>query len=130
MCVQFQILYLQGVNIHTNGGHFEYILEVVGHKVCIVEAKKDDMEQGMAQALLGDEMIAELENASTVYAIVTNYKEWSFLTNTNDTIYLDACTLDMEVDKPTKASVAKIASKIYGILTAAAAAAAENTSDV
>jgi len=80
---------LEGVNIHTNG-HFEYVLELNNRKVVIVEAKKTDMEKGMAQALLGDETIADLDKASEIYAIVTNYREWYFGT---------------------------IASKIYGILS-------------
>ena len=107
---------LRGHNIKVNG-HFEYILELEGHKVCIVEAKKDNMEQGMAQALLGDEVIADLENVPEVYAIVTNYTNWLFIKNTNDFIDQDMCTLDFEAYEPTKKSVSKIASKIYGILS-------------
>lgn len=102
---------LKGHNIKANG-HFEYILELEGRKVCIVEAKKDNMEQGMVQALLGDEVIADLENVSEVYAIVTNYMQWLFIKNTNDFIDQDMCTLDFEANKPTKKSVSKIASKI------------------
>jgi hypothetical protein len=107
---------LEGVNIRTNG-HFEYVLDVDGRKVCIVQAKKSDMEKGMAQALLGDEIIADLDNVSEVYAIVTNYMQWYFLKNTDDAIFRDACTLDIEDDVPTKASVGKIAGKIYGMLS-------------
>jgi hypothetical protein len=107
---------LKGHNIKANG-NFEYILELEGHKVCIVEAKKDDMVQGMAQALLGDEVIADLENVPEVYAIVTNYTNGLFIKNTNDFIDQDMCTLDFEANEPTKKSVSKIASKIYGILS-------------
>jgi hypothetical protein len=107
---------MEGVNIHTNG-HFEYVLEMDGRKVCIVEAKKTDMEKGMAQALLGDETIADLDNASEVYAIVTNFREWYFLKNTDDAIYRDVYTLLIEHDTPTKASVGTIANKIYGMLS-------------
>jgi len=107
---------LEGVNIHTNG-HFEYVMEVGGRKFCIVLAKKTDMEKGMAQALLGNEIIADLDNVSEVYAIVTNYREWYFLKNTDDAIFRDVCTLDIEDDVPTKASVGKIAGKIYGLLS-------------
>lgn len=109
---------LEGINIHTNG-HFEYVLEINGKKICIVEAKKTDMEKGMAQALLGDETIADLENASEVYAIVTNFLEWYFLKNTDDAIYRDVYTLAIEHDEPVKASLGMIASKIYGMLSSA-----------
>jgi len=107
---------LEGVNIHTNG-HFEYVLELNNRKVCIVEAKKTDMEKGMAQALLGDETIADLDKASEIYAIVTNYREWYFLKSTDDAIYRDVYTLAVEHDIPSKESVGTIASKIYGILS-------------
>jgi hypothetical protein len=107
---------LEGVNIRTNG-HFEYVLEVDGRKLCIVEAKKTDMEQGMAQALLGNETIADLDNVSEVYSIVTNFREWYFLKNTDDAIYRDVYTLLIEHDIPTKASVGEIAGKIYGMLS-------------
>jgi hypothetical protein len=107
---------LKGVNIHTNG-HFEYVLELNGRKICIVVAKKTDMEKGMAQALLGDETIADLDNASEIYAIVTNFREWYFLKNTDDAIYRDVCTLFVENDIRTKESVGTIANKIYGMLS-------------
>ena len=44
--------------------------------MCIVEAKKDDMEQGTAQALLGCEVAAEIGHLDTAYGIVTNYLQW------------------------------------------------------
>jgi hypothetical protein len=107
---------LKGVNINTSG-RFEYVLEVDGRRVCVVQAKKSDMERGMAQALLGAEIVAELDDVSEVCAIVTNYRQWYFLKNMGDAIYRDVCTLDMEADVPTKASVRKIAAKIYAILS-------------
>ena len=44
---------MSGVYVRANG-RFEFVLEYKGKKVCIVEAKKDDMEQGQVQSLLGD----------------------------------------------------------------------------
>ena len=41
-------------------GHFEFILRRGKKRICIVEAKKDDMEQGMAQDLLGCEVAADI----------------------------------------------------------------------
>ncbi len=57
--------------------------------VCIVLAKKDDMEQGMAQNLLGCEVLADVENLDCALGIVTNYKEWIFLRNYGDKICID-----------------------------------------
>jgi hypothetical protein len=41
---------IPGKNIHTDG-NFEFVVQIGGKKMCIIEAKKDDMEQGMAQDL-------------------------------------------------------------------------------
>jgi hypothetical protein len=41
-------------------GHFEFVLRRGDKRVCIVVAKKDDMEQGMAQDLLGCEVAADI----------------------------------------------------------------------
>jgi hypothetical protein len=48
-----------------------------GKRVCIVEAKKDDMSQGMAQNLLGCEVAAEIGHLESVYGIITNYVQWN-----------------------------------------------------
>jgi hypothetical protein len=60
---------LAGNHIRTTG-NFEFILKKGGKRICIVEAKKDDMEQGMTQDLLGCEAVADVENLSVVYGIV------------------------------------------------------------
>jgi len=44
-----------------------------------VEAKKDNMEQGMVQALLGCEVAAKIGHLDIVYGIITNYVQWNFL---------------------------------------------------
>jgi hypothetical protein len=107
---------MTGVHVHANG-RFEYIIKYKEKKVCIVEAKKDDMEQGKVQSLLGCEVVAEIENCSTVYAIVTNYIQWLFYKNADDIVYSDDLTLTVEHCVPDKISVGKVAGLIYGILT-------------
>ena len=106
---------MEGTYVHANG-HFEFVLEYGGKKVCIVEAKKDDMEKGQAQSLLGCEVVAEIENKSTVYAIVTNYVEWLFFKNTDEDVYYCLQTLLLRGFVPTKDSVGDVASLIYGML--------------
>ena len=54
---------ITGRNINANG-FFEYVIQRGNKKICIVEAKKDDMEQGMAQDLLGCEATADTEAMS------------------------------------------------------------------
>jgi len=107
---------VDGVHINTNG-HFEFVLQKGGKRVCIVEAKKEEMEKGMAQNLLGCEALADIENVSVVYGIVTNFLEWYFLKDTDDVIYRDVYTLNVQHGVPSKESVGKIASRIYGLLS-------------
>jgi hypothetical protein len=98
-------------------GHFEFVLCRGNKRVCIVEAKKDDMGQGMAQDLLGCEVAAELDHLDTVYGIVTNYVQWNFLRSLDDKIELEECTVDINIDGPAKESLKKITAKIYSMLS-------------
>jgi hypothetical protein len=88
---------VNGIHIKTKG-HFEFVLKRGNKKVCIIEAKKDNLEQGMAQNLLGCEAIADIEDLDCALGIVTNYKEWIFLRNYSNKICIDnssgihACT--------------------------------------
>ena len=59
----------------------------------IVEAKKDDVEQGMAQDLVGCEVAAELGGLDVVYGIVTNYVQWNFFCSCNDKVEMEECSL-------------------------------------
>eukprot|EP01032_Pedospumella_encystans_P011488 gene11488-13354_t len=105
-----------GVNIRCNG-HFEFVLQKGTRKVCIVVATQEDMEKGMAQSLLGCEAIADVENASVVYAVVTNFLQWYFLKDTDAHVFRNATTLATSDDIPTKESVARIAGMLYAMLT-------------
>ena len=79
---------LNKVNIKASG-HFEFMLKRNNKRVCIVEAKKDDMEQRLAQNLVGMEVASDLDGLNTVFGIVTNYIEWIFLKSGNDKIEKD-----------------------------------------
>ncbi|KAF8421009.1 hypothetical protein EV426DRAFT_674072 [Tirmania nivea] len=61
---------MPGGNIHVDV-QFEFIIEWKGKRVYIVEANKDDMEQGMVQNLLGCEAVADIQSLNCVYGIVT-----------------------------------------------------------
>jgi hypothetical protein len=106
-------------------GHFEFVLRRGDKRVCIVEAKKDDMEQGMAQDLLGCEVAADIgyqpsfdvRNLNVVCGIVTNYCGWNFLRSLDEKIELEECTIDLEQGVPTHASLLKISGKIYKMLS-------------
>jgi len=98
-------------------GHFEFVLRRGKKKVCIVEAKKDDLMQGMAQDLLGCEVQAEIGQLDVVYGIVTNYVQWNFLRSLNDKIELEECSLELGPIGPDMTSLGKIVGKIYAMLS-------------
>ena len=98
-------------------GHFEFVLRRGDKRVCIVEAKKDNMRQGMAQDLLGCEVAAEIDHLDLVYGIVTNYVQWSFFRSLNEKIEMDECFMDMDHNGPSRATLLKITGKIYAMLS-------------
>ena len=107
---------LNGVNVKANG-HFEFMLKRNNKRICIVEAKKDDILQGMVQDLVGMEVASDLNDLDTVYGIVTNYVEWMFLKSQNDKIERDFDTLTFVKQVVTVESLKRIAGKIYAILS-------------
>jgi hypothetical protein len=98
-------------------GHFEFMLRRGNKAVCIVEAKKDDVEQGMAQDLVGCEVAAEVGGLDIVYGIVTNYIQWNFLRSLNDKVEKEECSLRLTPNGPERESLKEIAEKIYGMLS-------------
>ncbi|KAG9404306.1 hypothetical protein AC1031_004519 [Aphanomyces cochlioides] len=98
-------------------GHFDFVLRRGDKKVCIVEAKRDDLAQGMAQDLLGCEVEAEIGHLDVVHGIVTNYVQWNFLRSLNGKIELEECGLDIGPNGPSLASLNKICGKIYSMLS-------------
>ena len=85
--------------------------------MCIVEAKKDDMAQGMVQTLLGCEVAAEIGHLDTTSGIVTNYIEWVFMRSLDESVELDECILDLSKEGPVEASLLEITGKIYAMLS-------------
>ncbi|KAH9103938.1 hypothetical protein LEN26_015156 [Aphanomyces euteiches] len=98
-------------------GHFEFVLRRGNKKVWIVEAKRDNLLQGMAQNLVGCEVAAEINNLDVVYGIVSDYVRWNFLKSTNDKIELEECGLDIDEQGPSLSSLSKICGKIYAMLS-------------
>ena len=107
---------LNGVNVKANG-HFEFMLKRKNKRICVVEAKKDDILQGMVQDLVGMEVASDLNDLDTVYGIVTNYVAWMFLKSQNDKIERDEDELHREHGIPTIESLKRIAGKIYALLS-------------
>ena len=107
---------LTGKNVKANG-RFEFMLQRGDKRVCIVEAKKEDMEQGRAQCLIGCEVASDLDNLRTVYGIVTTFESWTFLRSCNDKIERDHLTLLVREGVVDSESLKEIAGKIYAMLS-------------
>jgi hypothetical protein len=99
-------------------GHFEFVLMRGNKRVCIVEAKEEKFKQGMAQALLGCEVAADLDHSHEVYAVVTNAAQWIFLKSLDEEILCDefnALTFD-ENGSPHAAQLKEVTGKLYSML--------------
>lgn len=69
---KISILIEESINVD---GHFEYIIRRDNRKICIIEANKDDIKQGMALAARP----ADTDSVNRVYnSIVTSYHQWAF----------------------------------------------------
>jgi predicted type IV restriction endonuclease len=106
---------LKGKVVKANG-RFDFMLRRGSKAVCVVEAKRYDMGQGMAQDLVGCEVAAEVVGLNVVYGIVTNFVQWIFLRRSDDKVEKDACVLLPIPDDPELHSLRNIAEKIYGML--------------
>ena len=106
---------VDGNRIHVHG-HFEFVLKRRDQRICIVEAKKDDILQGKTQSLLGCESLCDVENIPVAYGIATNYFEWLFLKNEAESITEELLTVSIEQGLPTELSLKAIANKIISIL--------------
>lgn len=86
--------------------------------VCgVVEAKKYDVEKGMAQDFVSCEVAAEIGDLDVVHGIVTNYIQWTFLRNLNDVVEMEECSLRLTPNDPDRESVKEIVEKIHGMLS-------------
>jgi hypothetical protein len=105
-----------GKRVHGDG-KFEFVIKRGSKRLCIVEAKKNDMEQGLAQAYVGSEVLSDVEGLSTVYNVVTNYKDWCFSRIMDVRVERDDATMKFAHNIPTRESVKEIAEKIYAMLS-------------
>ena len=88
-------------------GHFEFVLRRGDKRVCIVcivEAKKDNMEQGMVQALLDCEVAAEIGDLDTVWYCYQLSP-------------MEECVLNLGKEELAQASLLEITEKIYAMLS-------------
>ena len=106
---------IEGNRVHAHG-HFEFVLKRGDKRICIVEAKKDDILQGKTQSLVGCESLCDVENLTVSYGIATNYIEWCFLKDEAEKVTEELLTVSLENGHPTIESLRTIANKIIAIL--------------
>ncbi|KAJ3252717.1 hypothetical protein HDU77_004948 [Chytriomyces hyalinus] len=107
---------LDGVELKAHG-RFAFVLRRGNKMVCIVQAKKGNFRQGLAEDLLGCEVAAERYNLDKVMGIVTDYVQWVFLRSLDERIEMDHCSLEMSNGQPSRSSLLNIAGKIYSMLS-------------
>ena len=109
---------LKGKRVNAHG-HFEFTLKRGPIRICIIEAKKHDFEQGMAQDLLGCEVAADLDKSQVVYGVVTNFERWIFIKNRDEGILCDGHSDQILFDDngvPNHERLAEIVGKLRGLL--------------
>jgi len=106
---------IEGNRVHAHC-HFEFVLKRGDKRICIAEAKKDDILQAKTQCLVGCESLCDVENLSVSYGIATSYLEWCFVKDEADKITEEMLTVCLENGSPTIESLRTIANKIIAIL--------------
>ena len=107
---------LVGKNVNADC-HFEFMLVRGNKRVCIVVAKKQAMEQALAQCLIGCEVASDVNKTRVVYGIVTSFECWTFLKSFDDKILRADTTLAVRHCVADPASLMEIAGKIYAMLS-------------
>jgi len=100
-------------------GSFEFVLKVGNKKVYIFAAKKEDVDEGIAQTLVGCEVAAEVGQMDVVYGVITTFRDWAFLKSGNDIIQKDLSSqLIMTLNGDIRMrSLREVAGKLYSILS-------------
>ena len=97
--------------------HFDLIVRRRDqYALCVVHARNGSMEQALARALVGMEVVSDLQDAETDYAIVTNFSMWWFLKRSDDRVQLDQDAINFD-------HLARVAGKINAMLADGASGA-------
>ena len=107
---------LIGINVRATG-HFEFVIERRDKRICIVEAKKDDMDKGLAQILIGCEVACDVDKNHVVYGIVTTLSDWTFLRSCDDRVEKHEVTMLVRDNEIASESLKEITGKIYSMLS-------------
>ncbi len=108
---------VNGKRVRANG-HFEFVIKRGAKRICIVEAKKQDMDQGLAQDLVGLEVLADIHDLETVTGVITNFKEWMFVRSGVDHVEIKEWNLAFN-DKgiPTREALSQVTTYLISLLS-------------
>jgi len=90
----------------------DFILRRQSKVLCVFVADCASIEQALAEAMLGCELVAEYEETEIVHAVVTDSREWIIIQNTSEGIFHDVCLMD-----PNGRGLKQIIEKLNGILS-------------
>ncbi|GMF21610.1 unnamed protein product [Phytophthora lilii] len=106
-----------GKRVHGTGT-FEFVLQRGDIRVCVVQAKMGNIQQGLAEAYEGCEALADVEGLTSVYSIVTNLTQWCFSRNLDERVErAEPVVMTWEKDNLARKLVDRIAGMIYAILS-------------
>jgi hypothetical protein len=104
-------------------GRFEFVLYKDMHHVGLLEAKKEDMNQGLSQLLMGQEVMGERTPSKIILGVVSTFDRWDFIRNEPEKIYCDEgnyiqyeVSQDSEKVTINEESLRKIVEKFHGLL--------------
>ncbi|KAF4039436.1 putative PNT domain-containing protein [Phytophthora infestans] len=98
-------------------GHFDFFIERGSTCVGVVLAKRQDYQKGLAQAYLGSEILADVEELTEVFSIVTDFKVWLFSKSLGDKVERCSMSMGSAHDIPERESLKTVAEKIYSLLS-------------
>lgn len=102
-------------------GRFDFAVKRNGEALCIIEVKKGDVEQGLAQNLVQMEASVDMDHLDTVCGIVTDFLRWVFLISSKDKVQQNIALLEFDRSEvPTKKSLEEIDGRVYSLLSSAA----------
>ncbi|KAL7994666.1 hypothetical protein Plhal703r1_c51g0155621 [Plasmopara halstedii] len=93
-----------------------FVLKRGKKRVSIVEAKRDDIPQGIAQNVAGLEALSDVEGLERTLGIVTNYLEWVFISDDDEKIRRMNTTLKVYGAVPSTKELKEIVGMICGLL--------------
>ncbi|GMF41320.1 unnamed protein product [Phytophthora lilii] len=97
-------------------GRFEFVLKRGIKRISLVQAKREDMLQGLVQNVTGLEALADVEDLTVAYGIVTNFFEWRFLISEDMKVRKHEYSLRTVDTMPSFEGLKEIVGKIYAML--------------